>query len=380
MPVATPPLIPQPFAESGDRTAIPNTTAAVGRASFAEGFPAETMQPKIAGGVPPDGRDMNGILYALSAHASYVQAGQPYKFDAAVVAAIAGYAVGTLLGSSDGSTVWLNLTNGNTTDPDASGAGWVPFGSYGSSAITGLVGGSYTLTNVEARHGTIVLSGALVANQIIILPADLRSWRIVNSTTGSFTVTVKTASGTGVTVPQGGYPSSVGVFGDGTNVYLEVPPVSLPIDVNPTADTLLMRNNVGDGFVRYIVGSSAAESFTAANVIATNASDGYFRKISLTDLFGQMALGVNQTWQNVTSSRAVDTVYTNSTGRPIQVAVCVSLPNFVSASLVIGGVTVGSNSAGASAEVFQISAVVPPGSTYIVYGPSGYLDNWSELR
>ena len=28
-------------------------------------------------------------------------------------------------------------------------------------------------------------------------------------------------------------------------------------------------------------------------------------------------IGVGQTWQNVTSSRAIGTIYTNSTGRPI---------------------------------------------------------------
>ena len=32
-------------------------------------------------------------------------------------------------------------------------------------------------------------------------------------------------------------------------------------------------------------------------------------------------IGVGQTWQDVTSSRALDTVYTNSTGKPIQVQV-----------------------------------------------------------
>lgn len=422
MPVTTPPLIPQPFAQSGDRAAIPNTTAVLGRASYAEGFPAETMQPKVAGGVPPDGRDMNGILYALSAHAAYVQAGQPYLYDAAVAAAIGGYGIGTILGSADGSTIWLNLTAANSTDPDASGAGWIPIASYGFSPISGLVGGTRILTRAEARYGTLVLSGTLVANQNIVLPTDLREWRIVNLTTGSFTTTVKTSGGVGVPVPQGGYAASVGVYCNGTEIFLEVPPVALPIAVSPDPNTLAKRDNAGDIFARFFNAANPNEAFAVASVMASNGSDNYLRRISFANFIAQVlanaalsgnptaptqAAGNNstriattayvdtglaavlaaalggpaQTWQDVNGSRTINTDYTNSTGRPIQVSVCFSLAAFQYVQMTVNGVQVAYNQAGTSAEVLQACFIVPAGAVYRANSAGAFVqDSWSELR
>lgn len=420
MPVPTPPLIPQAFAESGDRAVIPDTTVAVGRASYEEGFPPITMQPKVAGGLPPDGRDMNGILYALSAHAAYVQAGQPFKYDSAVVAAIGGYAVGTLLESADGMTVWLNLTSGNTTNPDASGTGWIPISSYGFSSITGLTGGTYTLTRVEARADVIVLSGVLVSNQTIILPTDLRSWRIVNLTAGSFSTTAKVTGSTGVDIPQGGYAASVGIYGNGTEIYLQVPPVTLPIAVAATPDTLAKRDNVGDLFARYFNSSAGIESFIASAFIGQSGSDGYLRKMAPGDVAAQLSAtilasatltgvstaptatigtntlqiantnyvqnntvgGADQAWSGV--SRALGVTYTNATGRPIQVMAVIAcginsrFQVFINGTLMTFGV---GNGASGSIDI-PISFIVPAGNTYRIAVNSGSpsLQSWVELR
>lgn len=422
MPVATPPVIPQPFAESGDRAVIPDTTVATGRASYEEGFPAETMQPKVSGGVPPDGRDMNGILYALSAHALYTQAGQQFKYDSAVSTAIGGYGVGTILESADGTTQWLNLVAANTSDPDASGAGWVPITSYGISPITGLAGGTRTLTNVEAQRDVITLSGTLVANQSIVLPTDLRSWRIVNLTTGSFTTTVRTSGGVGVEVPQGGYSASVGVYGNGTDIFLEVPPVALPIDVNPTADTIAKRNNAADLFARYFNSSAPTETFTASAFIGQAGTDGYLRKMAVADVAAQLkatvlasaaltgtpttptaAVGTNttqvastsfatnagvgspaQAWQGV--SRALNTAYTNSTGRPIQVMAVISCPASPLSRFQVfingNALTFGVGNGGSGSIDLPVSFIVPSGNTYSINTSSGSpsLQSWVELR
>ena len=417
MPVSAPPLIPQPFAESGDRAAIPDTTIATGRASYTEGFPPITMQPKVAGGIPPDGRDMNGILYALSAHALYLQGGQVFKYDAAVSTAIGGYSIGAVLESTDGSTLWLNLVDGNTTDPDASGAGWVAISSYGFSAISGLTGGTRTLTRVEAARDTIVLSGTLVTNLNLVLPADLRTWRIVNLTTGSFTTTAKLVSSTGVTIPQGGYASAVEVYGNGSELYLNVPPVALPIDVNPTADTLLKRDNNGDAFARYFNGSSSPEAVTIANVLVTNSANGYFRKISLANFLLQafanaaltgnptaptqpssdnstrvattafvksMAIGIGQTWQNLTGSRAFNTTYTNTTGRPIQVMISITIDvgsGGSSSAFLIDGAPMCYLQGDVVHQGPSLSAIIPAGSTYrLNAGVNAGISAWSELR
>ena len=99
-----------------------------------------------------------------------------------------------------------------------------------------------------------------------------------------------------------------------------------------------------------------------------------------------LGIGVNQTWQDVKSSRAAGTTYTNSTGKPIQVSIAVTVSgpsNPSSMSLVVGGVGVGqvywsvpSNAGGG-----QLTAIVPNGVNYVVNssGNTG-ITYWAELR
>lgn len=100
---------------------------------------------------------------------------------------------------------------------------------------------------------------------------------------------------------------------------------------------------------------------------------------------GAPLLGVNQTWQNVIGSRAFNTDYTNTTGRPIAVAVAVfSAASVADAVLSVGGLTVGrfrfNLSSGALTEEHCLFAVVPPGAVYRVSASSMTLVTWVELR
>lgn len=77
-------------------------------------------------------------------------------------------------------------------------------------------GSNVTLTASEAAKGILVFTGALTANISVILPASpTRSWVVRNNTTGAFTLTVKTAAGTGVAVTQ---TESNSLYSDGTNI------------------------------------------------------------------------------------------------------------------------------------------------------------------
>jgi hypothetical protein len=71
------------------------------------------------------------------------------------------------------------------------------------------------LTTVQAATSIINLTGALTANINLIVPTATGKWLIANNTTGAFTVTVKTAAGTGVKVTQG---IANQYYCDGTNV------------------------------------------------------------------------------------------------------------------------------------------------------------------
>ncbi len=84
-------------------------------------------------------------------------------------------------------------------------------------------------------------------------------------------------------------------------------------------------------------------------------------------------IGVNQTWQNLTASRAAETIYTNTTGKPIQVAINYNGNN---AYFDIGGVEIYMPDYNAFGFAFFI---IPNGTTYRIRNQVG-INSWSELR
>ena len=96
-----------------------------GRASLADGFPPDTFTPISGGGVPPSGRDMNGILFRSTAWSRWLAAGAPISYSAAFSAAIGGYPAGAFLQSSTLIGVfYVSTVENNTTNPEAGGANW----------------------------------------------------------------------------------------------------------------------------------------------------------------------------------------------------------------------------------------------------------------
>lgn len=72
------------FAEDGDKTMPPATSAEAGRGRFSQalGFDALTETPITEGGVPPNRRDFNGVLNALSAFVLWFQRGGLMRWSA----------------------------------------------------------------------------------------------------------------------------------------------------------------------------------------------------------------------------------------------------------------------------------------------------------
>lgn len=359
MSAPTPVFIEKAFAWNAGgsfRNTIPLAPLTTQRASLNLGFPPLTMTPVAAGGKPMLGPDMNGILYMLSTHTVYQQSGQPYLYSAAVSTAIGGYAIGTLLGSTDGLTLWYNVLAANTSDPDAGGAGWIALFSYGITPVNTLTGGVRTLTPAEASKNVIVFSGALVANQQVVLPTQLRRWLIVNTTTGAFSTTVKTASGTGIVIPQGGYNAPVEVWGDGANIYNVVAPVSLPIDQNATPLTIAQRTNAGYLLAVYFNQSSALENFAVSAVFAQTGADGYFRKISPANLAAQMAL--SQFSGQVTNAQVPQSAVTQHTAAVLASAALTGTPTAPTPA-------VGDNSALVATTAFVRAAIASSGFKFV---------------
>ena len=62
--------------------------------------------------------------------------------------------------------------------------------------------GTYTLSTAEQNQITYKFTGALTGNIQVIVPPTVQQYWVDNSTTGSYSLTVKTASGTGYAVTQ----------------------------------------------------------------------------------------------------------------------------------------------------------------------------------
>lgn len=139
-----------------------------GAASLNDGFPPLTMTSPANGGVPPFGIDMNGVLYPHSAWVVFLAAGQIPGYDATLQTAMGGYALGARIAqASNPLATWVSTVNGNMTDPDTGGAGWVSsVALYSAAALTGtndvvLPGPSDYVINIAAA---VTLTG-LVAQR-----------------------------------------------------------------------------------------------------------------------------------------------------------------------------------------------------------------------
>lgn len=209
-----------PFAQGdSSRVELPVTTADPTRASQTLGFPPLTMQPPESGGVPPQGEDFNGGMNQVARIAWWILNGGGFPYDStfATNSNINGYPNGAVLQSADFRGNWISLADNNQANPDTgSGTAWVPGFQYGTTSLTGLTGGTVTPTPAQASKNSITLAGTLGSALTVVLPAWIKNWTITNNTTGAFVTIVKTAAGSGVTIPQNGAPTRVS--GDGTNI------------------------------------------------------------------------------------------------------------------------------------------------------------------
>jgi len=215
-----PTKIPIPFANSAGssyKNTIPQASQVGitnGKASLTDGFPPLTFQPISSGGVPPFGADFNGILNEITAIQQWQEAGGMFPYDSAFSTTIGGYPKGAVLQAAAFSGLWVNTTENNTSNPDTGGAGWTSLVFEGSQAIT-ITTTDITLSQLQAAYPILIVSGAITAARNIIFPAVVGEWIVQNNTTGAFTLTAKTASGTGVTLTQG---QSTYIYGDGANI------------------------------------------------------------------------------------------------------------------------------------------------------------------
>lgn len=262
----TPSRIIKAFGVNGLKNTIPvdssTTTDNNGVATFDKGFPPVTMQPLSAGGIPPSGKDMNGVLYSTTIQQQWQNAGMTYPFSQDFSDAVSGYPKGAIVPSSVYTGQWLNLNEANGTSPESptgANTGWVPINNYGVTQIT-MTSGSVVMSSLQAAKDRIIISGTLTANVNLIFPAWIKSWVVHNNCTGNFSITCRTASGSGVVVIPGLVSR---LFCDGVNISDET--------YNPNNDMVGMvagfaMNSAPEGWI--IANGSAVSRVTYARLFS----------------------------------------------------------------------------------------------------------------
>ena len=158
----------------------------------------------------------------------------------------------------------------------------------------------------------------------------------------------------GVTV--GGHPVAARANADGT--------ISLIKKDGTSAGTI----NANGLFNNTLTSTSTTQALTAAQ--------GKF--------LNDQSFGIEQTWQDLTSSRASGVTYTNSTARPVLVSISLSdtYSQSPTVSIYVGGFLILTNKYddGQNFGSFSHSFIVPSGSTYSISSPLSTIQTWSELR
>lgn len=141
--------------------------------------------------------------------------------------------------------------------------------SFGYLSIGVAGSGNYTLSGAELNVTALTFTGLLTGNRTIIVPTSVQEYWVTNSTTGAFTLTVKTAAGTGIAVTQG---SAAILYCDGTNVVIaQSTGTTFPIAV---ADGGTGANNAATARTNLGATATGDALFTAASAAAARTTLG----------------------------------------------------------------------------------------------------------
>lgn len=141
------------FASSGQKTYPIPSGASFGNASLTAGFPPETSNPLLDGGVPPKRTDFNGILYWLSAFAMFQQSGGKFTFSTEI-----NYDVPSII-YYNGDLWWClrsnGPTNGGIVTPGTNANYWKKFKEYISSPLDAYPIGAYYISSSPTSPATL---------------------------------------------------------------------------------------------------------------------------------------------------------------------------------------------------------------------------------
>ena len=178
--------------------------------------------------------------------------------------------------------------------------------------------------------------------------------------------------------------SSRTIEGSGTissNTFAQVPNAKLEgmtgVLDSTVQDNITRLGTVTSGTIgSAVINNAGVASGTIGSDVINNAG------VASGTIGSNVALSFGQEQQNLTSSRAINTTYTNSTNKPIFVAVTMTTGTSSDSRWEVGGVTnPGGVYTNSSNGRNNLSTVVPSGDTYkLVVNGNGTLSGWMEVR
>ncbi|PPC95732.1 MAG: hypothetical protein CTY32_08625 [Methylotenera sp.] len=188
----------------------------------------------------------------------------------------------------------------------------------------------------DVTNGRVILMGAYSGQLSGLTPVV--KYYLSGTVAGAITATVPTNNGV-----------SVGVAKSATEIFVDVDASgAVPLATDLVAGIVELATNA-----EAQAGIDTTRAITPSNLKSS-------------------VLGMGQTWQDLTASRAANTVYTNSTGRPIMVVIS----GGGGVNILVNAVAILLTPAGIVVSTF----IVPHGATYKWDSAGGTINRWSELR
>jgi hypothetical protein len=149
------------------------------------------------------------------------------------------------------------------------GYGQAPVFAFDYTSIDVAGAGNYVLSGSELNRIAYNFTGVLTGNRNVIVPQTVQQYWVTNSTTGPYTLTVKTAVASGFTVGQG---SRSILYCDGTNVVAaDTGGVAVPISVS---DGGTGATTAGNALINLGGTATGIAIFTAATQAAAQVAIG----------------------------------------------------------------------------------------------------------
>ena len=174
----------------------------------------------------------------------------------------------TVQATGENSGTWGQITNTNLLILEQA------IGGYSSVALNATTGATLTFSNgalSDGKNQVLKLTGTITTNVDVIVPDSIEKTYVVeNATSGAFTVTVKTTSGTGVTWAATDKGKKM-VYSDGTNV-VDTAFTEVVSDVSPSlgGNLDLNSNNItGTGNIDN-VGTITTDGLTVAGNVSVD--------------------------------------------------------------------------------------------------------------